>query len=372
MGELKRVSKEDFQLVSKRNYAAERRQAQLNLFGELEGLIGQREAGDIPAWQVALCLILCGLPYEETTERSITRRARLADGKWLIVRFTATGERDELDEDGNFVIDEATGKPRKDLIPLPFGADRGPLHFLVNKAILRAKELQRRGEDTSSALFVEWESANEYLNEMRLAPGGKNRRDLRARYERISGCSITVKRIGLGEDSKTTVRPIISDSWLPASVSGNRKNKNEGEKSDQPRGLVLDAKFFSEISQYHVPVPVDLLRSTMGRSQLQDYVLWLYWRAFAAREDTLIPWRSVREQLWQNDATEQRLYAIMRRAITTLRAVWPEFRAEVNPKDHSERGLLVGPPRNGIYMFAADSARKQISVVSPPSKATRK
>ena len=54
------------------------------------------------------------------------------------------------------------------------------------------------------------------------------------------------------------------------------------------------------------------------------------------------------------------------------RAVWPEFRAEVNPKDHSERGLLVGPPRNGIYMFAADSARKQISVVSPPSKATRK
>lgn len=114
----------------------------------------------------------------------------------------------------------------------------------------------------------------------------------------------------------------------------------------------------------------------MGRSQIQDYVLWLYWRAFAAKQDTLIPWRSVREQLWQNDSTEQRLYATMRRAIATLRAVWPEFRGEVNPKhfgpdEERAAGLLIGPPRGGIYMFNADSARKQVAVIAPP-KPTKK
>jgi len=62
MGELKRVSKEDFQLTSKRNYSAEERAAQLSLFSDIERLIDERAAGDIAYWQVALCLILCGLP----------------------------------------------------------------------------------------------------------------------------------------------------------------------------------------------------------------------------------------------------------------------------------------------------------------------
>jgi hypothetical protein len=85
----------------------------------------------------------------------------------------------------------------------------------------------------------------------------------------------------------------------------------------------------------------------------------------------------VREQLWQNDLKERRLYAIMRRAITTLKAVWPELRAEVNPKhfgpdEKQAIGLVVGPPRDGIYMFSVESARKQIAVVAQPSKAPQK
>jgi hypothetical protein len=139
MGELKKVSPEDFQLTSKRNYSAEERAAQMSLFSDLAGLIDERQAGDIACWQVALCLILCGLPYDETAERSVTRRARLADGSWLSVTFTAVGQRHEHDEDGNPVNDPASGKQKVTPIPLPFGADRGPLHFLINKAILRAK-----------------------------------------------------------------------------------------------------------------------------------------------------------------------------------------------------------------------------------------
>jgi hypothetical protein len=110
----------------------------------------------------------------------------------------------------------------------------------------------------------------------------------------------------------------------------------------------------------------------MGRSQIQDYVLWLHWRAFAAKEATVIPWLAVRQQLWQNDSNEARLAAVMRRAIATLRAVWPELTAEVNPKIDGKRfaGLLIGPPRGGVYMFAGvEGVRKKLAVISPAKRA---
>jgi hypothetical protein len=56
-------------------------------------------------------------------------------------------------------------------------------------------------------------------------------------------------------------------------------------------GVEFSQDFFDEFLRNHMPVPVELLRATMGRSQIQDYVLWLYWRAFAAKQDTLISWR---------------------------------------------------------------------------------
>ena len=106
---------------------------------------------------------------------------------------------------------------------------------------------------------------------------------------------------------------------------------------------------------------------------MQDYVLWLYWRAFAAKQDTLIPWPSVREQLWQNDSTKRRLYSRLKAAIATLRSVWPELRAEVNPKSFGPEGkqgdgLMIGPPRDGVYMFPGASAPKQVTVIAPPRK----
>lgn len=381
MGELRKVSRKDFQLTAKRDYAVESRRAQISLFRDFERLIDQRQCSDIAVWQVALCLILCGLPYDETVERSVTRRARLADGSWLMVRFTATGEKFEHDANGDLLLDPTTGKEKVTEIPLPFGADRGPLHFLINKAVLRAKELQRQGLETSGARFVEWEKASEYLDEMRLAAGGKNRKDLRTRLERIKYCAITVTRSNRGTD-ETLMTPVFSRTRLPRSLESSSVGPKQMQiipdgQAAQIMGVEFSSDFFQEFLQNHMPVPVELLRATMGRSQIQDYVLWLYWRAFAAKKDTLIPWRSVREQLWQNDSNEARLYAIMRRAIGTLRAVWPELRAEVNPKHfgpHQKRavGLLVGPPRNGVYMFnGLESARKHITLIAPPKNSSK-
>jgi hypothetical protein len=256
------------------------------------------------------------------------------------------------------------------------------LHFLINKALLRAAELERQGLDIAAARFVAWERASDYLEEMHLAPGGKNRRDLRARLERIKYCAITVTRSGRGID-ETVLTPVFSRTRLPRSLDLFRQKRAAQSVALPDRSRVLgvefNTEFFDEVLRNHMPVPVELLRATMGRSQIQDYVLWLYWRAFAAQKDTLIPWPAVKEQLWQNDSNEARLYAVMRRAIGILRAVWPELRAEVNPKRFGENGrpalgLLIGPPRDGVYMFTGvESARKQVKIVPPDrSKKPRK
>ena len=382
MSRLKKVVREDLQLKIKRDYAAEERSAQISLFSDMERLLDQKQAGDVAVWQVALCLILCGLPYDETPERSVTRRARLADGSWLTVRFTATGERLEFDKKGEPILDPASGKQKITAIPLPFGADRGPLHFLINRAVLQAAELERKGLDISEARFVKWETADEYIQEMCLSKGGKNRTDLRERIDRIKYCAITVTRTNHGTED-TLIAPMLSRTRLPRSLDASYKKtalssagmlaikERQPSKETAPMGVEFNSDFFDEFLRNHMPVPVELLRATMGRSQLQDYVLWLYWRAFAAKKDTLIPWRAVREQLWQNDSNEARLSSRMKRAIATLRAVWPELRAEVNPKNfepHAKQssGLLVGPPRNGEYMLnSVVAARKQVTTILP-------
>ena len=65
--------------------------------------------------------MLCGLPYDQISEKHWVRRARLADGSILRVTFVAT-EKD---------------------VPLPFGQDRGPLYFVMNKALKTYRQIER-------------------------------------------------------------------------------------------------------------------------------------------------------------------------------------------------------------------------------------
>lgn len=261
--------------VSKRliEVAALRRQNQLT--GEL--------------YQVAQALILCGLPYQPSALNKITRSARLADGTRLQVTFSAS-----LD----------TG--------LPYGSDRSVLHFLLDKAV------------KARSPFVTWKTASQFLEAMGMQQGGKNRRDLRERYLRIRGLTIAVQRTSSGT-SETQIMPVIKRSRLPTSISpcpGNDRLGQEALKhSGDDLGLEIDAEFFAELVAHPVVVPVELIRATRGKPQLQDMVLFLYWRCFAARSLSVIPWRELRMQLWQADTNLPRIrsrFAVAIRALQTL------------------------------------------------------
>jgi hypothetical protein len=273
-------------------------------------------------YQVAQALILCGLPYQPSTSNKITRSARLADGTRLQVTFSAS-----LD----------TG--------LPYGSDRSVLHFLLDKAV------------KTQSPFVTWKTASQFLEAMGMQQGGKNRRDLRERYLRIRGLTIGVQRSSSGT-SETQIMPVIKRSRLPTSiircVDNDWSDKEALKHPVDDLGLEIDAGFFAELVAHPVVVPVELIRATRGKPQLQDMVLFLYWRCYAARSLSVIPWRELRMQLWQADTNLPRIRSRFAAAIRALQTLWPEMRASAE-----SRGLVVGPPAEGrCFTEAGQAARR--------------
>lgn len=279
--------------------------------------------GEEEIFQVAQALILCGLPYDKTDQTKITRSARLADGSVVDVTFS-TGLK----------------------AGMPYGSDRSLLHFLFDKAV------------KSDSRFVSWETATEFLQMMNMAQGGKNRRDLRQRFLRIRSLTIGVERT-TQYGTTSDLMPVIRHSHLPTSVDVRAEQRGQPLLpigSDVVFGVEIDPSFFADLKRYHVPTPAAIIRTTRNKSQLQDLMLWLHWRCYAANKSSLIKWEYLRMQLWQDDKTSRRIKVRFAEAITALRIIWPELQAEA-----LKTGLMVGPPLRGRYLLAKGAAARQIS-----------
>ena len=273
----------------------------------------KRDSGALGAQmtQIAQAMVLCGLPYSPTKETKIVRRARLGDGSTVSVTFSAG----------------------LDGIAMPYGSDRTLLHWMIDKAI------------KTQSPVVNWDTATQFLKDVGMADSGKNRKDLKQRYLRLTGLTIGVVRKGSTES--TVLVPFIEESHLPTSVDIKAEKRGQALLSlDSPTfGFRLGDRIFKEILQYHVPVPFELLQATKKKSQLQDLLIFLYWRSFAAQSETLIPWESLREQLWQEDSVASRIRTRFREAITVFKTIWPELNA-----DAEKKGLRIGPPQKGSHL----------------------
>ena len=307
--------------ASKRDYAKERHLALNRRVGRIVKVREGLEEGNREMMQVSQALILCGLPYEPTEKAKITRKARLGDGSTVSVTFSTSLES-----------------------PMPFGSDRTLLHFLVDRAVKEGSPL------------VNWNTATEFLKAMNLAAGGKNRRDLRQRFQRLAGLTIGVQRRA-SNGVATAVMPVISRSYLPTSIDEASEAKGAMRISFPGHleyGVELGQTFFADILAHHVPLPIELLRATRKQSQLQDTVAFLYWRCYAAESSSIIPWDSLRQQVWHDDTNIWRIRQRFDEAIRCLKTLWPDIVAETGSK-----GLIVAKPRRGKYITpAATEARR--------------
>lgn len=291
--------------MSNRDRQEESQKAQQRMAARLMELHNQRRD---ETWHelimVAHCLIVCGLPYNATEARQITRRARMADGSHVVVTFTAA-------------------------IPgvnIPFGSDRTLLHWMVGRAI------------QSRSPMVTWRTAREFLRDAGMnEDSGKNIHDLRNRYRRLSGLAITVQRM-TDQGESTMILPIIEESHLPSSLDLRKEGRGEQPLMADSHGFKLNARFFNEVLAHHIPMPWELIKQTRKQSQLQDLLMFLAWRAFSAKTTSLISWDRLREQLWQEDSNPRRIRSRFKEAIQAMQMIWPEFQAEADLK-----GLSIYP-----------------------------
>jgi Plasmid encoded RepA protein len=294
-----------------RNYATEIETAHDTLFDKAVNFGIQRKTGENPELtQIATALILCGLPYRKIDEFEFSRSSRAADGSTIRVTFYSVGK----DEQGN-------------RIPLAFGSDRTPLHWCIDKAI------------KTGSSFVQLDSAREFIADLGQVDSGENYKRMRQAFNRISSLSITVERFRDGDQNRS-ILPIIEHSHLPASLQPGVTN------IAGPLGIRFGEAFFAEFTKHHVPFPTSFLRDLSKKPQMQDYIVFLNWRSYAAKTTTNIPWNLMREQLWQEDSNPHRIKTRFAEAISLLKVAWPELNAEA-----TSRGLRIGPPHRGMHLF---------------------
>jgi hypothetical protein len=301
---------------SGRDWRAERQRAKTQLAFQLAAVRESLNAAELKEfYQVAQALILVGLPYRPTQERQISKHARVGDGSIVTVTFTAMLKN----------------------IEMPYGSDRTVLHFILDRAV----KLNSR--------FIPWKTAKEFTNEVGLAKSGKNNKDLRQRLQRIKGLAVSVERKTTRGET-TMILPLVRNSHLPSSVEERRAAAGEQQlpfDDEDQFGIELDERFFEDLKAWHVPVPKQLILATRNRSQLQDCILFLYWRSFAAASESFIPWDRLREQLWQDDQKDSRIRERFEDAIRALKAGgFPQLRAEARKK-----GLWIAPPERGQQML---------------------
>jgi hypothetical protein len=309
-----------------RDRVAEKRVAKGKQAIRLGQLLDDRNTGKLgeEVIKIAQAMLLCTLPYSATAESHITRTARLGDGSTLTVTFS-------------------TGIPD---VPLPFGSDRKLLAWVFDRAI------------NSESPLIAWDSAWEYQKEMGLKRSGKNNKDLRERFHRISGLNINIERKDTAGITGKNFS-IIDTYNLPPSISGRKFNPDQRslgyaaetlELPPAPFGISINQTLFHDIRKHHIAVPRSLWLQAKGNSQVHDMMLWLYYRCYAAKTESIIPWSALAEQFPQ-DKNPRRARQHAREAIVQLRLLWPGVRVESTATgiwvDKATQSLLLDDPTKG-------------------------
>jgi hypothetical protein len=276
----------------------------------------------------AQALILCGLPYAPTSERTIVREARTSRGR-LRVTFSATLKN----------------------VPLPYGKDAVLLTFLTTKAIL--------GDNPT----VSFATAREYLELFGEDTGGRNYKLLADRWRRLAGLVVGVERQGdITHESHLQV--VITAAKLPnrSSIMATRSGMERFAALQPYYSITLGRDFWVDLRSKAVPLLLPVMRAFATRPLAWHFVQYVHWRSYVALRATAhghtaparIDWPELRLMLGSTTRHDKQLRRELRTVLTDLKLLWPECNA------HFDRfTLCIGAPASGVTLVESRERRFQ-------------
>jgi hypothetical protein len=274
----------------------------------------------------AQALILCGLPYAPTTDRTIVREGHTARGR---VRVTFRAALEE--------------------VPLPFGKDAVLLTFLTTKAIL------------GNTPTVSFATAKEYLDLFGEDVGGRSYRLLAERWRRLAGLVISIERHGVASHD-TNLQVVISRAKLPArsSVMASRAGLEQFPGLQPHYAITLGREFWDDLRACAVPLLLPVMRAFANRPLAWHFVQFVHWRSYVALtaadhghdSPARINWSALRLMLGSSTSHDKQLRRELRIVISDLKFLWPECNAAFDGAT-----LCIGPPTSRVMLVESRDER---------------
>lgn len=263
----------------------------------------------------ARALVLCGLPYRKSEERQVVKKARLGNGQWLTVVYTALGEH-----------------------PIPFGKDRAILSWITTVA-------SRTGNPT-----VKFDSAFEFMRAFGMSDAGSNYRAIRNSIDRLKSfsCYVTVND---GSVEASSQEAVVKRALIPSRQDTARERSGEVRLPVIQDGFFveLDPTFFQEIRTHGIPIPLELMVRFQNNPMAWDFIMFLNYRVKIARSPSRIPLEQMAQMLGTGDGNLRKVKMRLEEVLKELKEIWPECPAHFEGSG-TKAMLYVAPPKDGQYL----------------------
>ena len=257
----------------------------------------------------AKALLLCTLPYRRTKHHQLKRVARLGKQARVEVTFTSMGDPG-----------------------LPYGADRAVFAWIQTQAYQTG--------------VVEFSRLRDFFDAFRLRDDGASYRRFYQRVQRLEDLAIKIELY----DAEDRTR----GSYLPIKFSRTPRTARKAQELLQHEadgqllmirsryGFALDRDFWEYLREHPVPMPLPLMRLFHNEPKAWDFCQFVLYRCYAARQQSIVPWEALRQQLSSSDRNHRQLQWTLRRVLSRMKVIYPQLPATFQP-DYG--GLRVAPWR---------------------------
>lgn len=182
-----------------------------------------------------------------------------------------------------------------------------------------------------------------WLKKMGLGTSGGPRGSyapVREQALRIARCEFTMRFERSSTEARLTDQRIVDGMHLWRDNCSEEELFRSG--GEWARHVKLSDAFFAHLMDHSVPLSEEAIARLKHSSLALDLYVWLTYRLYALRRETIVPWHALGEHFGSESGHRQLAFRL-KEVLKDVVAVYPE--ADVEP---SQRGLVLRPSKPSV------------------------